>query len=71
MWPVTLFVEWRLHSFAIPILEKKHIATCMLAALRTEVNALLLLDRLMPVNVPVGPDDSASLSDLAIANYTE
>ena len=25
----------------------------------TEVNALLLLVRLMPVNVPVGPDDSA------------
>lgn len=70
MWPVTLFVEWRLHSFAIPILEKKHIATCMLAALR-EVNALLLLDRLMPVNDLVGPDDSASLSDLAMANYTE
>ena len=37
----------------------------------TEVNALLLLVRLMPVNVPVGPDDSASLSDLAIAYYTE
>lgn len=43
----------------------------MLTALRTEVNALLLLDRLMPVNDLVGPDDSASLSDLALANYTE
>lgn len=40
-------------------------------ALGTEVNALLLLDRLMPVNIPAGPDDSASLSDLAMANYTE
>ena len=40
-------------------------------ALKTEVNALLPLDRLMPVNDLVGPDDSASLSDLAMANYTE
>ena len=40
-------------------------------SLQTEMIALLLLDRLMPVNVPVGPDDSASLSEFAEANYTE